>query len=108
LLPETVIEQEVLRQAPVPLLRVLERHGVAPLPSEGLDEPLCLAVGSGRVRPGANVPQPVGATGLGERPGDVDGAIVAPPPACLACKGASLLQCLHIDFFHIVYNGARN
>jgi hypothetical protein len=60
----------------------LKRHGICPFPAERLDESLGLAVGSGRVGPGADVPQTQGAAGLGKRFGDVGRAVVAHhPPA---------------------------
>jgi len=82
-LPEPVIDRQVARQPAVSFLGVLEGHGVGPLPAEGLNETLRLAVGSGRVGPGADVPQTQDAAGLGERPGDVGGAVVAHHPPAL-------------------------
>ena len=51
--------------------------------AEGLDEPLGLAVGSGRVGPGADVPEAKGAAGLGEHLGDIGRAVVAHHPPSL-------------------------
>jgi len=82
-LPEAVIDRQVAGQPVVALLGVWEGHGVGPLPAEGLDESLCFAVGSWRVGPGANVPQPQGAAGHGKRFGDVGRAVVAHHPAAL-------------------------
>ena len=83
MLPETVVDRQVPRQPPVPLLRVPESHGVGPLPAERLDESLRFAVGPGGVWPGPDVLQPEGEAGLGERRGDVGGAVVAHHPAAL-------------------------
>ena len=55
MLPEPVIDRQVAGQPAVAFFRVREGHGVGPLLAEGLDESLGLAVGSGRVRPGADV-----------------------------------------------------
>ena len=54
MLPEAVIYRQVARQPEVPLVRVLEGHGTSPFSAVCLDESLRLAVGSGRVRPGAD------------------------------------------------------
>ena len=74
--PAVVMDAQVAGQPTVPFLGVLEGHGVGPFLAEGLDEPLGLAVGSGRVRPGSHVPQPVDMASLGERLGDVGGVVV--------------------------------
>jgi len=66
-LPEPVIARQVAGQPAVALLGVREGHGIGPFLAEGLDEPLGLPVGSGGVGPGADVPQPQGAAGLGKR-----------------------------------------
>ena len=82
MLPEAVIDRQVAGQPAVPFLGVLERHPISPQTAEGLDEPLGLAVGSGRVGPGADVPEAKGAAGLGERLEDIGRAVVAHhPPA---------------------------
>ena len=83
MLPKAVIDPEVAGQPAGPLLRVREGHGVGPLPAQCLDEPLGLAVGSGRVGPGADVLQAQGAAGLGERLGDVGRAVIAHHPPAL-------------------------
>ena len=83
MLPEPVIDRQVARQPAVPFLGVLEGHGVGPLTAEGLNEPLRLAVGSGRVGPGADVAQTQSLAGLGERPGDVGRTVVAHHPPAL-------------------------
>jgi hypothetical protein len=48
-------------------MRVVEWHPAGPLLAERLDESLRLAVGPGRVEPGADVPQPQCIAGLRER-----------------------------------------
>jgi len=75
--PEPVIDRQVARQPPVAFLRVLEGHRVGPLPAEGLDKALGLAVGAGRVGPGADVLEAKGAAGFGKCFGDVGRAVVA-------------------------------
>lgn len=55
MLPEPAIDRQVARQQPVTLLGALEGHRVGPPPAEGLDKALGLAVGAGRVGPGADV-----------------------------------------------------
>ena len=82
-LPEAVIDRQVAGQPAVPFLGVLERHPISPLTAEGLDEPLGLAVGPGRVGPGADVPEANSAAGLAERLGDVGRAVVAHHPPAL-------------------------
>jgi hypothetical protein len=71
------MDRQVPRQPAVPLLGVLERHGVGPLPAERLDELLCLAVRLRGVGPGTDVPQAQSPAGLGERPGEVGRTVVA-------------------------------
>ena len=51
--------------------------------AEGLDKALGLAAGSGHVGPGADMPQPQGLAGPGERLGDVDRAVIAYHSAAL-------------------------
>ena len=111
MLPEAVIDRQVAGQPAVALLRVCKGHGVGPFPAERLDESLCLPVGSGRVGPGADVPQAQGPAGLGKRFGDIGRAVVAHyPPAfdplavepgdCPAEKADHrwlLLVCQHLD-----------
>ena len=71
----------------VALLGVRVGHGVGPLLAQGLNEPLRLAVGAGRVGPGADVPEAHVAAGLGERLGDIGVAVVAHhPPAVDALR----------------------
>jgi len=82
-LPEPVIDRQVARQPAFPLFRVREGHGIGPFLAECLNEPLSLAVCSGRVGPGADVPQPEDTASPGERLGDVGGAVVAHHPAAL-------------------------
>jgi len=60
-----------VREPAVAFLKVLQRHRIGPLPVEDLNEPFGLAVGSGRVGPGADVPQTQRAAGLGKRFGDL-------------------------------------
>lgn len=55
MLPKPIIDRQVAGQPAVALVGILEGHGVGPLAAEGLDEPLGLAVGSGCVRPRADV-----------------------------------------------------
>ena len=62
---------QTARQPAVPFLGVLKRHPIGPFTAEGLNEPLRLAVGSGRGGPGADVPEPQDAAGPAERFGDV-------------------------------------
>lgn len=83
MLPEAVIDPQVTRQPVVPLLRVLEGHGVSPFPAQGLDKSLGFAVGAGRVGPGSDMAQPESAASLGERLGDVSGSVVAHDHAAL-------------------------
>ena len=71
MLPEPVIDRQVARQPPVAFLRVLEGHRVGPLPAEGLDKALGLAVGAGRVGPGADFLEAKAAAGLPKCFGDV-------------------------------------
>ena len=66
MLPEPVIDREVTRQPVVAFLGVLEGHRIGPFLTEGLDEPLGLSVGTGRVRPGADVLEAKGFAGLGK------------------------------------------
>ena len=66
MLPEPVIDREVSRQPVVAFLGVLEGHRIGPFLTEGLDEPLGLSVGAGRVRPGADVLEAKGFAGLGK------------------------------------------
>lgn len=54
MLSEPVIDRQVAGQPAVPFIGVLVRHGVGPLPTQRQDEPLSLAVGPGRVGPGAD------------------------------------------------------
>jgi len=82
-LPEPVIDPQVASQPAFPLFRVRESHGIGPFFTEGLDEPLGLAVGSGCVGPGADVPQPEDTASYGERFGDVRRPVVAHHPAAL-------------------------
>jgi hypothetical protein len=79
-LPEAVIDPQIAGKPADQFFWVLERHSISPFLAEGLNEPLCFAVGAGRVRPGANVPEAQGAAGLGERLGDIGGAVVAHHP----------------------------
>jgi len=76
-LPDPVIDRQVTRQPSVPLLGVLERHGIGPFLAEGLNEPLGLAVGARRVRPGADVLELEDAASLGKDLGDVGRTVVA-------------------------------
>jgi len=82
-LPEAVIDRQVAGQPVISLIGVLVGHRVGPFPAERLDEPLSFAVGSGRVGPAADVPEPQGAAGLGERLGDVGRTVVAHHPSAL-------------------------
>ncbi len=66
MLPEPVIHREVTRQPVVAFLGVLKGHRISPFLTEGLDEQLGLAVGAGRVRPGADVLEANGFAGLGK------------------------------------------
>ena len=50
----SVIEPQGARKPPLPLLGGLEWHLIGPFPAKGLDEPLGLAVGAGRIRLGAD------------------------------------------------------
>ncbi len=69
-------------QPAVALLGARVGHGVALLAAEGLCEPLCIAVGSWRVLPGAGVSEVQGAAGLSERLGGKGGSLFAHhPPA---------------------------
>ena len=81
--PAAVIDRQIAAQPAVSLLRVWDGHGIGPFLAEGLDKALGLAVGSGRVGPGADVPQPQGLAGPGERLGDVGRAVIAHHPAAL-------------------------
>ncbi len=83
MLPEAVIDRQVTRQPAVPLVGVLEGHGVGPFPAQGLDKSLGLAVGAGRVGPGSDMAQSQGAASLGKGIGDIGGAVVAHHPAAL-------------------------
>jgi len=65
-LPEPVIDREVTRQPVVAFLGVLEGHRIGPFLTEGLNKPLGLAVGAGRVRPGADVLEAKRFAGLGK------------------------------------------
>jgi hypothetical protein len=86
-LPEAVIDRQIAWQPPVALLGVRVGHGVGPLLAQGLNEPLRLAVGAGRVGLGADVPEAQGAAALGERVGDIGGAVVAHHPPALDALG---------------------
>jgi hypothetical protein len=55
--------------------------------TEGLNEPLRFAVGSGSVGPCADLREAQGAAGLGERLGDIGGAVVAQHPQALDALG---------------------
>ena len=66
MLSEPVIDREVTRQPVVAFPRVLEGHRIGPFLAEGLDEPFGVAVGAGRVRPGADVLEAKGFAGLGK------------------------------------------
>ncbi len=66
MLPVTVIDRQVAGQPAAPLLRVLESHGVRPLPAQGLDEPLSFAISAGRVGPGSDVLEAKGIASLGK------------------------------------------
>jgi hypothetical protein len=91
-LPEAVIDRQIAGQPPVALLGVRGGHGVGPLLAQRLNEPLRLAVGSGRVGP-ADVPEAQGAAGLGERLGDIGGAVVAHHPPALDALGVEPGDC---------------
>jgi len=80
-LPEAVIGPQVARHTAVPLFGVRDGHGIGLFLAEGLDEPLGLAVGSGCVGPGADVPPPEVTASLGERLGDVCRPVAAHYPA---------------------------
>lgn len=82
-LPQPVFDRQVARQPAVPLFRARKGHGVGLFLAGGLDQPLGLAVGSGRVGPGADVPQPQSAASHSERLGDVSGSVVAHYPPAL-------------------------
>ena len=56
---------------------------IGPLPREGLDKSSGLPVGYGRVGPGAGVPKPQDAEGLGTCFGNVGRAVVAHHPTAL-------------------------
>ncbi len=83
MLLEAIIDRQLAGQPAVALLRIWDRHGVGPLAAESLDEPLSLAVGSGRVGPGADVPQLEDMASLGQRFVDVCRPVVAHHPAAL-------------------------
>ena len=83
MLPEPVIDQHIAGQAPLALLGVRVSHGLSPLLAQDLNEPLRFAGGAGRVRPGADVPQPQSAANHGERLGDMGAAVVAHHPTAL-------------------------
>ena len=55
---------------------MLERHGVCPFLAQGLDESLGSAVGSWRVRPGADVPELEDSAGFGKGLGDTGRSVV--------------------------------
>ena len=77
MLPQAVIDPQVSREPGVSLLGVLDQHGISPFLAEGLDEPLGLAVGTWRVRPGAIVLELKDAAGFGKGLGDVGRSVVA-------------------------------
>lgn len=56
MLTEAVIDRQVTGQPAVALLGVREGDGIGPFLAKGLDVSLGLAVRSGRVGPGADVP----------------------------------------------------
>jgi hypothetical protein len=82
-----VLDRQVAGQPAVALVGVRIGHGIGPLAAEGLDEPFGFADGSARVGPGSDVPEPEGAAGLGEPPGDVGGAFLAHHPPTLDALG---------------------
>jgi hypothetical protein len=92
-LPEEVIDRQIAGQPPVALLGVRVGHSVSPLLAQGLNETLRFAVGAGRVRPGADVSEAQGAAGLGERLGDIGGAVVAHHPTALDALGVEPGDC---------------
>ena len=80
MLPEAVIDRQVVRKPVVPHLRVLEGHGVSPFPAQGLDKLLVLSVDAGRIGPGADMGQAMRSAIVGERLRDVGGAVVVHEP----------------------------
>ncbi len=93
MLPEAVIDRQIAGQPPVPLLGVRIGHGEGPLLAQGLNEPLRLAVGAGRLGPGEDVSEAQGAAGLCERLGDMGGAVVAHHPPALDALGVEPVDC---------------
>ena len=77
MLPQTVINPQVLSQPGVLLLGVLESHGVGPSLAESLNEALGLAVGSWNLGPGANELELEDAAGFGKNLRDVGRSVVA-------------------------------
>ena len=53
-----IVPGQPARQIGDPSIRGAERDCIGPFPQERLDEALSLSVGLGRVRPGADVPDP--------------------------------------------------
>jgi len=82
-LTEAVIDRRITGQPAVAFLRVLEGHRVGPLPAEGLDKALGLAIGAGGVGPGADALDAKGSAGFGKCFGDVGRAVVAHHPTAL-------------------------
>jgi len=76
-----VIDRQVAAQPAVALSRALEAHPIGPFAHEGLDESFCLAVGSGRIGPGAFGCQPLCLTGQPPRLGVVPTAVIREHPA---------------------------
>lgn len=77
MVPDVVIDRQISREPLGPLLQVLEGHGLSPLPAEGLDQSIGLAVGTGRVGPGANVTELQGLASVGELVGNAGRPLVA-------------------------------
>jgi len=75
-LPQPVIDREVTRQPVVALLGVLKGHRIGPFLAKGLDEPFGLAVGTGCVRPGADVLEAKGFAGLAKAARQVSRTVV--------------------------------
>lgn len=78
--PESIMDRQKARRSAVALCRIRERHGAGPLAAERLNESRCLAVGFGRIGPGADGTQPQRAECIGKRLGDIGQAAVAHQP----------------------------
>jgi hypothetical protein len=86
-IPGAVIDLQISGQPGVVLLGVRVGHGVSPLLAQGKNEPCNCAVCAGYLEPSADVPEVLGAPGLGESLEDIGGAVVAHHPKALDALG---------------------